>query len=72
VALQINLNDPDYLIEQVITKNCVGVGRVISVRVHRSPSAFALIEMSKRDQTYELASRFGGSVFGTHALIHLE
>ena len=70
--LQVDLNDPDYQIAQSIKVICLAFGRVTSVKVHRSPVPFALIEMSTREQTFELAARFGGSTFGTCALVHLE
>jgi hypothetical protein len=70
--LQVDLNDPDYQIAQFIKVSCLAFGRVKSVKIHRSPVAFALIEMAGREQTFELAARFGGSNFGTCALIHLE
>ena len=70
--LQVNLDEPDYQIAQVIKDICAATGRVASVRVHRTPVPFALIEMSRREHTYELAARFGGSTFGTCALVHLE
>lgn len=70
--LQVDLNGPDYQIEQAIKEHCLGLGRVISIKIYRSPSAFALVEMSQSEETYELAAKFGGSTFGTCALIHLE
>ena len=69
--LQVNLDDSDFEIAQYIKGVCSPIGRVTSVRVHRSPVPFALIELSRREQTYELAARFGGSTFGTCALVHL-
>lgn len=70
--LQVDLNDPDYQIAQFIKVVCRPIGRTTSVQVHRAPVPFALIEMSSREQTYELAARFGGSSFGACALVHLE
>jgi len=70
--LQVDLDVPDFHIEQFIKKSCSEVGRVTSVRIHRSPSPFALIDMARREQTHALTSRFGGSAFGTCALVHLE
>jgi len=70
--LQVDLDVPDFHIEQFIRQSCSQVGRVTSVRIHRSPCPFALIDMARREQTHELTSRFGGSVFGTCALVHLE
>ena len=70
--LQVDLNDPDFQIAQFIKVICRVIGRATSVQVHRSPVPFALIEMANREQTYELAARFGGSSFGACALVHLE
>jgi hypothetical protein len=70
--LQVNLDDADHHIERYIKETCGNVGRITSVKLHRSPSPFALIEMSRQEYTYELAAQLGGSTFGTCALIHLE
>jgi hypothetical protein len=69
--LLVDLNDSDYQIAQFIKVSCLAFGRVKSVKIHRSPVPFALIEMSSREQTFELAARYGGSTFGTCALVHL-
>jgi hypothetical protein len=70
--LQVDLDAPDFAIEQFVGQKCSEVGRVISVTVHRSPSPFALIDMARREQVHELTSRFGGSEFGTQAIVRLE
>ena len=69
--LQVDLNVPDQTLAQTIKEQISTFGKVLSVNIHRLPSPFALIEMSQHVQTMELASRFGGSAFGTSALIHL-
>ena len=69
--LEVDLNDPDNNVARSITESCAKYGRVTSVKVHREPSPFALIEMSQREQTYEVAAQYGGSAFGTSALVHL-
>ncbi len=71
VMLEVDLNDPDMNVERSITERCAKYGRVTSVKLHRKPSPFALIEMSQREQTYEVAAQYGGSAFGTSALVHL-
>lgn len=71
VMLEVDLDGPDLLVERSITESCSAFGAVASVKVHREPSPFALIEMSQREQTYEVAAQYGGSAFGTSALIHL-
>ena len=70
--LLVDLDVPDFHIEQFIKQSCSQVGRVTSVKFHRSPCPFALIDMARREQTHELTSRNGGSAFGTCALVHLE
>jgi hypothetical protein len=69
---QVDLDSPDFQIEQSIKQNCSKVGHVRLVRIHRSPVPFALIHMTTGKQTHELTSRFGGSTFGTCALVHLK
>jgi hypothetical protein len=69
--LPVDLHDSDYQIAQFIKVSCLAFGRVKSVKIHRSPVPFALIEMLSREQTFELAARYGGSTFGTSALVHL-
>ncbi len=70
--IQVDLGAPDFQIEQSIKQDCSKLGSVRLVRVHRSPAPFALIHMVTGEQTYELASLFGGSTFGTCALVHLK
>ena len=69
--LEVDLENADPQLEISITESCSAFGRVASVKVHREPSPFALIEMSRREQTYEVAAQYGGSAFGTSALVHL-
>ena len=70
--LEVDLQAPDQEISKVVAQSCAQYGRVTSVKVHRTPSAFALVEMTTRDQTNELAASYGGSAFGTCVLIHLQ
>jgi len=69
--LQVDLNQSDQRLAQTIKEQISSFGRVVSVNIHRLPSPFALVEMTQHAQTLELAARFGGSAFGTSALIHL-
>ena len=69
--LEVDLEGNDMIVERSITESCSVYGRVASVKVHRQPSPFALIEMSRREQTYRVAAQYGGSAFGTAALVHL-
>ena len=70
--LSVNLNDTDHNVRQLIAHSCSGTGRVVSVKLHRLPTPFALVEMSRREESADLAARFGGSTFGALALVHLE
>ena len=69
--LEVDLDDYDPNLEFAIRKQVARIGSVTSVKVHREPSPFALIEMSRREQTYEVAAQYGGSAFGYSALVHL-
>jgi hypothetical protein len=70
--LQVDLKKTDRELAQIIATRCAGLGVVKSVKVHRDPSPFALIEMASRYESLELAGQYGGSTFGTSALVHLE
>jgi hypothetical protein len=70
--LQVDLKKDDRELVQIITAHCAGVGVVKAVKIHRDPSPFALVDMADHYQTLELAGAYGGSAFGTSALIHLE
>ena len=70
--LEVDLQIEDPKLGETVAETCARFGSVKSVKVHRSPSAFALVEMMSREQTSELAATYGGSTFGTCALIHLQ
>ena len=70
--LQADLNAHDYRVAGAVGEACAQFGLVASVRVHRQPEPFALIEMANREHAYELAFQFGGSMFGNCVLVHLE
>lgn len=70
--LEVDLDATDQRIGQIIAENCTKFGRVTAVNIHRTPSAFVLVEMTTRDETNEVAATYGGSAFGNCALIHLE
>jgi len=72
MPLQVDLTQSDLELSQYITARCSGFGIVRSVQIHRDPTPFALVEMITRNVTLELAGEYGGSVFGSAALIHLE
>ena len=69
---QVDLDAPDIQIEHSIKLNCSKFGRIRSIRIHRSPSAFAVIQMTENEQARELTSKFGGSAIGSYALVHLK
>lgn len=70
--LQADLNAHDYHVTRAVGESCARFGSIVSVRVHRKPAPFALIEMANREHAFELAFQFGGSMFGNSVLIHLE
>lgn len=70
--LEVDLNVTDLQVGESVAQRCAEFGKVTAVKVHRTPSAFALVEMTTREQTNELAASYGGSTFGTCALIHLQ
>lgn len=70
--LEVDLNVSDAILGNIVAESCTRFGRVTSVKVHRTPSPFALVEMTTREQTSDLAATYGGSAFGTCVLIHLE
>lgn len=70
--LQADLNAHDYYLARAVSLASAQCGPVKAVRVHRKPAPFALVEMLNREHAYELAFRFGGSMFGNSVLIHLE
>ncbi len=69
--MELNLNNANRLVE-IITRRCSAYGQVTSVEVHLEPSPFALIEMSRSDQTEKVASQYQSSIFGSAALVRLE
>jgi hypothetical protein len=70
--LQADLNAHDFYVSRAVTLAAARFGAVKSVRVHRKPEPFALVEMVNREHAYELAFQLGGSMFGNSVLIHLE
>ena len=70
--LQVDLQKDDRELGQLVAARCSGFGLVRSVKIHRSPTPFALVEMGTHLDTLELAAQHGGSAFGSCALIHLE
>jgi hypothetical protein len=71
-VLNIDLTRPDRELVHEISLRFSDFGIVKSVKIQRQPTPFALIEMATHFATLELAAQYGGSVFGTCALVHLE
>lgn len=65
-----------YRLSQVIVWQRHASSQAISLKIHRpsslQSSAIALIEISTREQMYEVAAQFGGSTFGSCAPIYLK
>ena len=72
IVLEVDLSKTDRELTQFITMRCSNFGTVRSVKLERKPTPFALVEMSTHLEMLELAAEFGGTAFGTAALIHLE
>ena len=70
--LQIDLTLTDRELSMFIAVRCSEVGTVRSVKIHRRPKPFALVEMASHDETLELAAQYGRSAFGSCVLVHLE
>ena len=71
-VLQVDLSETDRELTRFITMRCSNFGMVKSVKLEREPTPFALVEMSTHLEMLELAAEFGGTAFGSSALIHLE
>ena len=70
--IQVDLRESDHEISRFIRDQCVQFGNVVCVKVVRSAVTYALVQMAHELQTFEVAGRFGESVFGVAAVIHLE
>ncbi len=70
--LSVDLKQDDKKIAQLVTLRCAKYGDVLSAKIHRSPTAFAIVEMRSHPEAMELATQVGGSTFGTCVLVHLE
>ena len=70
--LQLDLTMSDRELSLSVAARCSEVGTVKSVKIHRHPKPFALIEMATHEQTFELAALHGRSAFGTSVLLYLE
>ena len=70
VRIDLTLSDSELSI--VVASLCCEFGTVKSVKIHRRPMPFAIVEMSTLEETLELAARFDRTVFGNSVLLHLE
>ena len=70
--LQIDLTKTDLELDRLITACCSVAGNVKSVKIHRRPTPFALVEMSTHDETCSLAKQYGRPSFGQCVLVHLK
>ena len=70
--LEVNLAHADAELQQFITNTCSEIGQVTSVTVYRLPHPFALIEMSRRSVSADLAARLRGSNFGICMRVRLK
>jgi hypothetical protein len=71
-VLNIDLKKTDQELSQEIQLHCSEFGLVKSVKIHRDPTPFAMVEMGNHYQALELAGQYGGSMFGANVLVHLE
>ncbi len=69
--LEVDLEEPDEKIAQLIADQCSTSGKIVSVKIPRSPMPLALIEMASRMEALDLAWRFGGSTLGRAGVIYL-
>jgi hypothetical protein len=68
----VDLKEPDAKLALIVTEHCARFGKVVSVKIHREQSPFAMVTMGDRMQNYEVAAQFGGSTVASCALINLE
>ncbi len=70
--LYVDLMQDDNKVAKLVTAQCAKCGTVVSVKIHRLPTPFALVDMSDYQQALALVAQYGGSAFKTSVLIHLE
>jgi hypothetical protein len=71
-VLPVDLKKTDRELSLDIQSRCGDFGLVKSVKIHRDPTPFAMVEMGSHYQALELAGQYGGSMFGTSVLVHLD
>ena len=70
--LYVDLMQEDNKIAKLVLAQCAKCGTVVSVKIHRSPTPFALVDMSDYREALGLVAQYGGSAFRTAVLIHLQ
>ncbi len=69
--LTLDLREPDEKLVALIAEVCRKYGSVRSVKMRRSQSPLALVEMATREEALELALNHAGAVVGAVTMIHL-
>ena len=70
--LEANLTLSDQKLAQFVATKCSPYGVVKSVNIYRSPTPYAVVRMSGRRETAELARKLGKAVFEGAAIIPLQ
>ena len=70
--LQVDLRQSAQELSRFITARCSDFGTVKSVKIHRSPKPFALVEMASLYEALELAAHYERTSFGACVLLYLE
>ncbi len=70
--LHIDLTMSDREVSLFVAVHCAELGTVKSVKIHRQPKPFALVDMATHDESQRLAAQTGRPAFGTCVLFHLE
>jgi hypothetical protein len=70
--LYVDLTQDDNTIAKLVLAECAKYGMVSALKIHRSPTPFALVDMSDYQEALALVAQYGGSAFKTSVLIHLQ
>ncbi len=69
--LQVDPAMSDDELSVIVTQSCINIGIVRSVKIHRQPKFFALVDMATPDDSKKLAAQFGRAPIGTGVLLPL-
>ena len=69
--LQVDPTLSDHELSLLVAKRCAAAGKVLSVKIHRRPRLFALVDMATDDATCQLAAQVGRPPIGTAVVVHL-